>query len=419
MCVKTKEWVRNPTIRPGKVETLALSARYLSILRYIDLFKISKNDCLFRIFVNENGGGEALVVVNGEPFDKVVDEIHQSIGHGGHKSVDKIMRRKYYSPGMSNLIKERLSGCITCIKYNIPRTIRHKYSTLVPAEARAECQIDLIGPLPKSGAGFRFILNLTDSLTREIHLRALRTTSADEMSDAICKLFGEIGLYRTIRADYKCFSLKAMDMKCINTLGIELIRSNNTSRAQGIVERSNQQTTIRVLKMLNNDANLGRWSEVLRSVSLGISLCPNRSLGFLCPADLVRRFPTHFLGPGTGSIPKGMKDGFRSLVTVMEMVRKGALINLIGHKSYLYPSENLETNTIVFKKRMSFSRHQNQKLQVKILEAYKIVSKVASGIYEARNLVTGEIRVLPVDQMVRTMLKEQDVLKILTDLNNS
>ena len=418
-CTKIKTWVTSPQTRPDKVESLGLDARSLSVMRYIDLYVIGSDGCLYREFVNEKGQKNRLIVLNGEGFSAVVNEIHEKIGHGGHKSVYKIMKRLYYSPGMCYLIKEQLASCHVCMKFNNPVTIKHKYGTLVPCEARSEAQIDLIGPLPKSGAGFRYILNLTDSFTREVTLKALKTASANEMAEVLCKLFGELGLYQSLRIDYKCFSLKGLDVKYLKELGVRIVRSNNTSRVQGIVERSNQVTTIRILKLLNDDTSLSRWSEVLTAVSTGINVCPNRSLGGVSPYDLSRRFSVRYLGPSSGSIPSAVGNDFKSLVMIMEKVRRSALMNLIGHKSYNYRDENLEAGKLVFRKRMSFGRHNNQKLQTKVLEAYKIISKVASGVYACENIVTKEKKTLAVDQLIRTALRENEVRKMLIKLNEN
>ena len=405
--------------RPNKTESLSLDAREISVLRYIDLYVIGKDGCIYRKFVNDKGKSHRLIVLNGDGFIEVVKEIHEKIGHGGHKSVYKIMRRLYYTPGMCYLIKEQIAKCCICLKFNNPVTIKHKYSTLVPCEARSEAQVDLIGPLPKSGTGHRYIFNLTDSLTREVTLKPMKTASAEEMSKIICKVFAETGLYQSLRVDYKCFSLKGLDIKYLNELGVKVIRSNNTSRVQGIVERSNQITTIRVLKLLNDEVSLSRWSEVLTEVSTGINICPNRSLGGLCPFDVSRRFSMRYLGPAYGSLPSAVGNEFKSLIMVMEKVRKGALMNLIGHKSYNYCDENLVKGQIVFRKRMSFGRHHNQKLQTKVLEAYKIVLKVASGVYDCENLITKERKTLAVDQLIRTALKEEEVKAMLIQLNEN
>ena len=68
---------------------------------------------------------------------------------------------------------------------------------------------------------------------------------------------------------------------------------------------------------------------------------------------------------------------------------------------------------------MSFGRHNNQKLQTKVLEAYKIISKVASGVYACENIVTKEKKTLAVDQLIRTALRENEVRKMLIKLNEN
>ena len=89
---------------------------------------------------------------------------------------------------------------------------------------------------------------------------------------------------------------------------------------------------------------------------------------------------------------------------------------MITHKSYHYLEDELKINDIFFRRRMSFGRQNNAKLQVKIIEAYKIVNKVGSGVYEVKNIKTNEIKYLPIDQLVKTNLKEGEVLAMLDKL---
>ena len=68
---------------------------------------------------------------------------------------------------------------------------------------------------------------------------------------------------------------------------------------------------------------------------------------------------------------------------------------------------------------MSFSKHNNPKLQVKVIEAYRIVSKVGSGVYEVKNIRTNELKILPIDQLIKTNLKEGEVIEMLRKLEGT
>ena len=405
-------------MHPLRIEALKLSARELTILRYIDLFKISKEGFIYRIFLGENGDSRALLLLDEEGLVKIALRIHEELGHCGKKSVSSIIKRKYYTPGMENMIKGAFERCTHCLKYNIPRTMKHKNSTLLAMGSNIEIQADLIGPLPRSNKGFRFILTVVDSCSREVHLRALKTATADEMATCLCDLFGEIGVYQRVRIDYKCLSLRQMDVKILEALGTEIIRSNNCSRAQGTVERENQKVTIRMLKLLSNEPNLSNWPNVLRTLSTALNLTSHSSLNFLSPYDLTRRFTFRFLGPGVGRVAVGMKNDFLTLVRAMEAVRFGALRNLVNHKSFNFLEVELKEGELYFRRRQSFGVHCNRKLQIKVIEAFKIISKVASGVYKVKNIVTGEIKLIPIDQLIKTNLREDEIREMLEKLSS-
>ena len=72
----------------------------------------------------------------------------------------------------------------------------------------------------------------------------------------------------------------------------------------------------------------------------------------------------------------------------------------------------------MFRKRQSFSRHQNKKLQLKILEAYKVESRVGTGMYQLRNLEDNSTIILPCDQLIRTNLNESEAKKLISDIKS-
>ena len=104
---------------------------------------------------------------------------------------------------------------------------------------------------------------------------------------------------------------------------------------------------------------------------------------------------------------------FNSLVKMFDSVRMQAFKNLLTYKNYFYPTEALKEGTIVFRKRLTFTRNMNPKLQRKIATALKILSRVASGHYRCEDVTTKQILIVPVEQMIRTNLTESQVKEVL------
>ena len=74
-----------------------MTARELTVLRYMDLFKISKQGFIYRIFLGEKGDSKALLLLSEQGLVKVALAVHSELGHCGRKSVSSIIKRKYYS----------------------------------------------------------------------------------------------------------------------------------------------------------------------------------------------------------------------------------------------------------------------------------------------------------------------------------
>ena len=97
----------------------------------------------------------------------------------------------------------------------------------------------------------------------------------------------------------------------------------------------------------------------------------------------------------------------------MDEMRLIAFKNLLGRKNYYYSTEGLAKDEIVFRKRLAFSRHQNQKLQIKIIQALMVVDRIGSGMYTLIDIVTGNKLFLPIDQLIRTRLTRDQAEKLI------
>ncbi|CAB0041212.1 unnamed protein product [Trichogramma brassicae] len=101
---------------------------------------------------------------------RIIQESHDS-ALGGHKGVTKTynrVREKYFWNGMKKEITDYVRSCPTCqkekltrVKMRLPLTI-----TTTPTEAFEVIEIDIVGPLPITTSGNKYLLTIQCNLTK-------------------------------------------------------------------------------------------------------------------------------------------------------------------------------------------------------------------------------------------------------------
>lgn len=90
---------------------------------------------------------------------------------------------------------------------------------------------------------------------------------------------------------------------------------------------------------------------------------------------------------------------------------------MISNKKFYNIGESLTEGQILFRRRMSFNVHQNKKLQKKIVQALKVISRVGTSMFKLMDIETGRVMILPLDQLISTKLTEAEAKAILIKLN--
>ena len=400
---------------PGKVDTLNLGSEEISVLRHFSIFRVNKQGVIFRLFPCPNGITDILIFIEGAHLEKKIWEIHMKLGHGGAKPVFEILRQGLYATNFRMRIRDLLQTCEICLKFNIPKTKKEGMSTLLPSQSREVLQMDILGPLPQSN-GFRYILAMVDGWSRFCYLRPLKTTSSEEMGKILAKFFTENGLWGAVKIDGKCLSLKGVDKQLVDILGVGIIRSNYCSRQQGNVERLFQSMLRKILKLLDKERDLQGWSSILQKIEFILNIAPHRNLGYMSPFQCVFRRPPALLLP---ALPERGREGseFNLLSKMSDTIRMHAFRSLVGSKNFEYPGEGLTKGQLVWRKRKSFSRHMNAKLQTKIIEAFRVEERLGTGLYKLKSVITSNLIILPIEQLIPTRLTEIQVIEILTKIN--
>ena len=333
------------------------------------------------------GGIQTLIYLNESKMIEKVNKLHADLGHADNITVHDKLKNIYFHPGLMNLIKYQLDMCVPCARYNVKKCIKNQNSVLMATQPGRALQIDYFGPICQSFS-YRYVLGLKDAITRVLNVYGMRSTGAEELGTILTKHFSTHGVPEFVVIDHKCVSFRAIDKKLLDGLKVGVMRSNNRSVQQAIIERTFRTLVICILKLLNSETDLSGWYNVLHKAEYLLNVMPRSS-----PFELVYRHPPRIISalsplavPETGG--EKAKEGFVVMNRMHEMMKRAAVEMMVKNKNYFYPNEGLKEGTIAFHKRMSFSKHMDRKLQTKVLSAHIIKRRIGTCMYQFNSIQT-------------------------------
>ena len=124
-------------------------------------------------------------------------------GHSGQNRMYYALRREYYWPHLAADVAATVRGCRTCAMNRVKLRKQLNRLRLFPATRPLESlAIDILGPLPKTETGKRFLLVITDPFSKQTQVVALRTIRAYTVAVAFCESWVfKYGIPRTFLSD--------------------------------------------------------------------------------------------------------------------------------------------------------------------------------------------------------------------------
>ena len=172
-------------------------------------------------------------------------------GHPGQNRMYYALRREYYWPHLAADVAATVRGCWTCAMNRVKLRKHLNRLKLFPATRPLESlAIDILVPLPKTKAGKRFLLVITDRFTKLTQVVALRTVTAYTVTVAFCDAWVfKYCVPRSLLSDNgPQFNAKFLHSTC-RVLGVtNLYTSAYHPQTNGQVERYNRT----IASMLRN-----------------------------------------------------------------------------------------------------------------------------------------------------------------------
>ena len=230
-------------------------------------------------------------------------------GHPGQNRMFYTLRETYYWPHMAADVAATVRNCRHCARNRL-RLRRHMNRLkLFPATRPLESvAIDILGPLPRTKSGKRFLLVITDRYTKLTQVAALRSITAYHVAVAFCETWVfKYGPPATLLSDNgKQFTSRFFQSVC-QLLGLSnVFVSAYHPQANGQTERYNR-TILAMLRNYIND-NQDDWDRYASAVTYAYNNHVHRSTR-TTPFNLVlSRPPPAFTLAHPTSRPKPSQD---------------------------------------------------------------------------------------------------------------
>ena len=139
--------------------------------------------------------------------------------------------------------------------------------------------LDVVGPLPKSGRGHKFILVSMDYTTRFPEAIPLSSASAQAVARELFLLFSRVGIAKEISPDQgTCFMSKVVKALCTWLKVKQLRTSVYHPLTDCLVERFN--CTLKQMLKKVGDVDGKNWDQLLPYVLFAIREVPQTSMGY-------------------------------------------------------------------------------------------------------------------------------------------
>ena len=123
-------------------------------------------------------------------------------GHLGKNKMAERLRRCFYWPTLFKDVAEYCRACEECQKCSSRRGPK---APLVPLPVMEEpfqrIAIDIVGPLPRSRLGNKYILMVCDYATRYPKAFTLKSVDAENVAEALVTMFARVGVPKEILTD--------------------------------------------------------------------------------------------------------------------------------------------------------------------------------------------------------------------------
>ena len=214
---------------------------------------------------------------------KTVLQLAHEIPLAGHmgkgKTTQRILQR-FYWPTVYQDVAEFCRSCERCQKCPHRRVQKaHLIPLPIISEPFQRIALDIVGPLPRSRSGNRYVLVICDYAARFPEAVPLRSIEAERIAEELIKLFARVGIPGEILTDQGSNFTSQLLTEIYRLLHVHPIRTSPYHpQTDGLVERFNQTLKTMLRKTAVEEGK--DWDKLLPYLLFEYREVPQDSTGF-------------------------------------------------------------------------------------------------------------------------------------------
>ncbi len=260
------QWKKRSNSRPSWKDISATSRSTKSYWAQWDRMEL-RNDILYRRW--ESAVGDEVhwqLVIPRELKSKVLHQLHdtKTAGHLGSKKTQSRLSKRFYWHGSISDVERWCRSCDICASrkrpHKTPRAPMQTYTVGAPMERVA---LDILGPLPETNSGNKYILVIGDYFTKWTEAYAMPNQEAITVARIVVEEFVcRFGVPRQLHSDQGTNFQSALFREMCRLLDCDQTRTSPFHPiSDGMIERFNQTAEAMISKFVS--ANQRDWDEHL------------------------------------------------------------------------------------------------------------------------------------------------------------
>ena len=378
------------------------------------------DDLLCRIWYEGKKPERYQIIIPKDFRETVLQYCHDSIigGHFGVRKTLEKVRQRYYWAGLYTYVEQYVRSCDICSRGKAPPRTKRSPMTLTGSGYPMErIATDILGPLPETDKGNRYILVISDYFTKWVEAFPIPDQRAETVAKCLVdEVVSRFGVPSYIHSDQgRQFESELYQEVCF-LLDIKKTRTTPYHpQSDGMVERFNK-TLEGLLRAFVNEEH-SDWDERLPYVLMAYRSSGNETTGYTPNMMMLGREVTvpldiQFANPNN---IKELQSGFaanlrKRMEQAHEIAREHIQTEMRRQKRYhdnkLYWEKFAKGDEVyVFFLRKHVGR--SPKFTYYWHGPYVVLEKYSDLTYKVKNKTTGFQKVVHVDRMKRVHKREE------------